>query len=355
MPEVEGLRELTGQFQRPAFDELVTVSRTRRRRATLGAALAVSSAVVLVTMAVTILPDRQRAVEPASPTPTESPSPSTSTEWTPERFREEGSSDVLIPTTDSGLTATQYLACSGTCSGELSNRALEVTQDGQSALFEVRGLGSSWAPVWVEVYDEDSVLVQDAAEEGRPEGPVRFRLLQADGTAVELRPVDDPVPATPGPGVWVVDPYAAWGSGMSGPEDHQSLYFIDGPAGTLQPLDVPSEVDAWGPNVDEFLWGADACRAIWQQPDGTFDFYDVDCVDPAVTDVPTDYWDHLDEWAAPGRMVLLEHDYDGVALALHASLDYGATWQRIEIENRESTGTIAETGRAIADALASLG
>ena len=68
MPEVDVLRELTGQFQRPAFDELVTVSRTRRRRTTLGAALAVSSAVVLVTVAATVLPDGQRAVEPANPT-----------------------------------------------------------------------------------------------------------------------------------------------------------------------------------------------------------------------------------------------------------------------------------------------
>ena len=351
MPEVDDLRELTGQFQRPAFDDLVAVSRTRRRRTGLAAALAVSSAVAAVAVVTAALPDGQRAVEPANPSPTGTPSPSTSTEWTPERFRDEGSAEVLIPATESGLTATQYLACSGTCSGELSNRALEVSQDGQSALFEVRGLVVSWSPVWVDVYDEDSVLVQDAAEEGRTEEPARFRLLQADGTAVELRMVDEPAPAAPGPGVSVIDPYFAWSRGMSGPDDREKLYLVDGGAGTLQPLDVPEEVVAWGPNVEEFLWGADGCRAIWQQPDGSFDFHDIDCVDPVVTSVPTDYWDYLDDWAAPGRMVLLEHDYDWIPLAVNASVDFGATWTRVEIEDRPWDGTIAQAGAAIAFAL----
>lgn len=354
MPEVDDLRELTGQFQRPAFDDLVAVSRTRRRRTAMGAALAVTSAIAAVAVVTAALPDGQRAVEPANPSPTDTPSPSTSTEWTPERFRDEGSAEVLIPATESGLTATQYLACSGTCSGELSNRALEVSQDGQSAVFEVRGLVVSWSPVWVNVYDEDSVLVQDAAEEGRPEGPVRFRLLQADGTSVELRTVDDAAPAAPGPGVWVIDPYLAWSRGMSGPDDHEKLYLVDGDAGTLQPLDVSQGINAWGPNVDEFLWGSAGCRVIWQQADGSFDSHDVACLDPVLTGVPSDYWDYLDDWAAPGRMVLLERDSDGHPLVVHASLDRGATWQRIEIEDRNWDDSLAQAGAAIADALAGL-
>ncbi len=355
MSDLDVLRELVGQFRPPGYDDLVAVSRKRRRRSAVGAAAGALVVVLGVGLAGAAVTGGQRAdapVQDPSPTPTETSS--TSEEWTPERFRAEGSPDVLIPPTESGLTAIQYVACEGTCQGELRDRALEVSQNGQSAVFEVRGLEVSFAPVWVTVFDEDSVLVQDA-ENGRPEGPVRYRLLQADGPAVQLQMVEDPAPAVPGPRVFVIDPYSAWSRGSAGPDDHQDIYLVDDLAGTLRPLEVPEGIASWGPNVDEFLWGANGCRVTWQQPDGSFDQHDLDCRNPGLTDVPTDYWDYLDDWAAPGRMVLLEHSPDGVPLVLHASLDYGATWERIEVEDRNWDGTIAQTGEAIADVLESLG
>ncbi len=200
MSEFTPLREavdtLANRALPPDFGELKRRA-TRRGRRRIALAVA-GTAAVLVTAGIAgnVLPGEDRATPPAQPSPTETQSPSPLNEWTPERFRAEGTPKVLIPETTSGLAATEYLACEGTCEGELSNRALEVSQDGQSALFEVRGLGVSFVPVSVQVFDEDSVLVQDA-KDGSPDGPTRYRLLQADGTAVELRIDEDPVPGCP--------------------------------------------------------------------------------------------------------------------------------------------------------------
>ena len=65
-------------------------------------------------------------------------------------------------------------------------------------------------------------------------------------------------------------------------------------------------------------------------------------------------WSGLDDWLEPGRMVLVETSDDGVPLIVHASQDRGATWQRIEIEDRPWDGTTVQVAAAIADALPSL-
>ena len=293
MPDVDMLRDLSVSSGAPT-SIVWSQCPAAAPASVLSASAAVAALVVAVGIAAAAMFNGPRAQQPVpqpSPSPTESPS--LSTEWTPERFRDEGTPTVLIPLTESGLTVTQYVACSGTCEGELSNRAIEVAQGGESAVFEVRGLSMSFSPVWVQVFDEDSVLVQDAAQVGRPEGQVRYRLLQADGTAAELERVDDPAPAVLGPHVFVIDPYSAWSRGSVGPDDREELYLVDDSDGTLLPLDVPEEVKQWAPDVDEVLWGANDCRVIWQQPGGGFEHHDVDCRNPGITDLPEDYWSYL--------------------------------------------------------------
>ena len=86
--------------------------------------------------------------------------------------------------------------------------------------------------------------------------------------------------------------------------------------------------------------GARPCRVTWQRPDGSFDNHDVDCLTLALTALPDGLRDLLGEWTEPGRMLLVEHNADGIPLVLHASLDRGATWQRIEIEDRNWDGTM---------------
>jgi hypothetical protein len=99
----------------------------------------------------------------------------------------------------------------------------------------------------------------------------RARLLQADGTAVELRRLTDPAPAVPGPGVVVIDKSNRV---LAGSDD---LYLVDDTAGTIQRLDAPKKVRYWGPNVDEFLWGVtDDCRVFWATA-GTFEERRLDC------------------------------------------------------------------------------
>jgi hypothetical protein len=357
VPDIDDLRELSGQLRRPPFDDLLAVSRQRRRRSVLGGTAGVAAMVAVVAVAAAGLSDGPRVQEPVpQPSPSVIESPTNSTEWTPERFRAEGEPRVLVPMTETGLTATQYVACSGICEGELTNRALEVTQGEQSALFEVRGLEMAFSPVWVKVFDQDSLLVQDAAEVGRPKGPVRFRLLQADGTAVELEVLDDLAPALPGPGVFVIDPYAAWSHGSVGPDDRQQLYLVDDSDASMRLLDVPEEVEQWAPDVDEVLWGARGCRVVWQQPGGGFDQHDVDCRSPGLTSLPEGYWTYLGSWFQPGRMMLLEHNANGIPLVVHASLDYGATWQRVEVEDRgwDDSTTLADTAVAVVQALGEL-
>lgn len=289
------------------------------------------------------------------------PSPAALEEWTPERTRAEGSPVGFLggPSgpSPSGLDAQLYCISQAIPSDSPCDRyhsydpeedqhwAVEVTQGGRSALFEVLG-----TPL-VEDFDEDSFLVED----GTDQAP-RFRLLQADGTAVQLRELSDLAPAIPGPDVLLIqnlDVYRRGSVGADGPEEPP--YLVDDRAGTLQRLDVPEEIKWWGPNVDEFLWGGNGCRVIWQQPDGSFDHHDEDCQFPVGhTDPGLNWGDGFADWLEPGRMALVEWGESGGPLVVHASLDRGATWDRIEVAQRDwgdTTGVIAD---ALADVMRQL-
>jgi hypothetical protein len=358
MPDLEVLRELTGQFERPQFDDLVAVSRKRRRRSALGAVAGVSAVVLAVGVTAAGLSDGQRAQEPIQqPSPSRIETPATGDDWSPERVRAEGSAVGFLGSGPSGLDAQLYCSGQAIPTGSPCDRyhpydpaedqhwAVEVTQGGRSALFEVRG-----TPL-AKDFDEDSILVVDG-----PDHEPRFRLLSSDGTEVQLRVVSDLAPAVPGPDVVLIQALGTYRLGMVGPDGpHEPPYLVDERAATLQLLDVPEEIKEWGPDVHESLWGTNGCRAFWQQPDGSFDHHDVECRDPGLTDLPVDYWDHLEDWTKPGRMLLLEHDTSGSPLVVHASLDGGATWQRIEIEDRNWSGTIQEGVIAIRDVLDELG
>ena len=208
-------------------------------------------------------------------------------------------------------------------------RGIDVTQDGRSAAFDLHW----YQQPWVRAFDEDSVLVQDPRLAHATSGPARLRLLQADGTAVELA-LRDPVAAVPGPDVILIDAYDGWGLDSGEP------YFIDDRAGTLRPLDVPKEVRYWGPNVDEFLWGiTEDCRLVWAT-NGTFEERRLDCAGSR------DY-DWLEEfppgWLQPGRMAVVEEtDAPAAATFVHVSLDTGATWQRIPVTDGETVADVLQ-------------
>ncbi len=321
------------------LDAVRSTARANRHR-TLALGAAACAAVVVVGIAGAALSGGQRAVGPAQDT-----SPSTVEEWTPERTRAEGSPVDLLYSwsgpAPSGLDAQLY--CTGGCDewkpddveGRTSHWALEVRQGGRSALFDVQGVP------WARYFDEDSILVQDGINQ-----VVRFRLLQADGTAVPLRRVSDLAPAVPGPDIMLImdlDTYRRGTFGPDGPGEHP--YLVDDRAGTLQLLDVPWEIEWWGPNVDEFLWGGDDCRVIWQRPDGSFDHHDAaDCQNTVAPTDPGWNFDRFAEWLEPGRMALVEHSADGIPLVVHASLDRGATWERIEVEGRPLTDALLQLG-----------
>ena len=341
----EGLHLTSTQFPEPdtrlALHRVTNRGRAATRRRGLiagGLAAAAAAAVVVVAVSVTSGDGAREAPPLDNPSPTETDS--TSEQWTPERIRAEGSPGDAIPTSESGLTARSYVVCDGSrCEGDSGppedmHSALEVTQEGRSALFD---LHHSSQP-WVRVFDEDSVLVQDR-EYGDDDGPVRYRLLQADGTAVQLQLLDDPAPTQPGPGVFVIDDFLGWNAGMNGVEE---VYFVDDRAGTLQPLDVPEEVRYWAPNLDEFLWGVtDDCRVFWATT-GTLEHRRLDCQDSMHFTWMDDDWFPAD-WLRPGRMVAAEQLDD--RMILHVSLDRGATWQRIpDKDDSEVSDVLRQVG-----------
>ena len=294
----------------------VIARRSRRGRVATGLAALAVLALAGVGLAVALQDD-------PAPTPlqvTDDPEPTTTAVdgWAPERTRDEGSPLELEAArsgpSPSGLDAQLYCIGQAIPTGTACDRfppvyhpedeqhwALEVTQGGRSALFEVRGM-----PI-VTDFDDDSLLVQDGTDQA-----VRHRLLQADGTAVQLRVVSDPAPAVPGPYVRLIEDLDAHRSGMIGPDSGQvHPYLVDDRAGTLQLLEVPEEIEWWGPNVDEALWGGNGCRVIWQQPDGSFDHHD-GCNNPLVgyTD-PGWNWVDFADWLEPGRMALVEWGSEG--------------------------------------------
>lgn len=336
MSDFNALRELVGQVPPPKYDDLVAVARKRRRRSALSTTAAAAVVVLGVGIAGATLSGGERAHTPVEqPSPTETESPSADGEWTPEEVRAEGSpgDPQGAISTETGLATRLYEVCDGTrCDAvdgppEHLHVALEVTQAGQSAVFDLH-----YSPQpWVKAFDEDSVLVQDG-EYGQPDGLVRYRLLHADGTAVELQLLDNPAPAVPGAGVVLIDRY---NSLLAGSEE---VYLIDEGAGTLRPLDVPPDVRYWGPNVDEFLWGVtDDCRVFWAS-NGTFEERQLDCAESLdFTDMDGEF---PDGWLRPGRMAVTEHFDPGNRMAVHVSLDYGVTWQRFTAADGETPDDI---------------
>lgn len=355
MSDLDVLREITGRLRPPEYDELVAVARKRRRRSALGVAAAAAVVILGAGIVGGALSGVQRANPPAqdpSLTPTESPS--TSQEWTLDRIRAEGSLQDHQTVTESGITTRSYVVCDGSrsaCENDpplrvpYQHAALEVTGDGRSALFRL-GAHPQYA---AQRFDADSVFVMDDPDNAWGSPPLlRYRVLRADGTEVLLHLLDDPAPAAPGPGVFVIDFDSALG-GLGGGYGAEAVYLVDLREGTLQPLDVPNLDPAsfysryWGPNVDEFLWFVDPdCRVGWAT-DGTFDDRRLNCAEGR--DRPTYIHDDgfPEGWLQPGRMALLERNED--RLFLHVSLDYGSTWQRIPVSGEQ----------AIPDALRRLG
>ncbi len=305
----------------PRLDALRGERLVRRRRMVSVAAAAAALVLTLGIVQVS-LSDPLGIQEPASP-------PSKGEQWTPDRIRAEGSlgdPQGAIATTASGLTTLLYQVCDGPSCDYLDGPpedlhvALEVGQAGRSAVFDFHFTPQPW----VRAFDEDSVLVQDA-EYGTPPGPVRFRLLDADGTAVELRLLDDPAPPVPAPGVIVIDSYNSILAGSEEP------YLVDDRAGTLRPLAVPEDVRYWGPNADEFLWGVtDDCRVFWATR-GAFDEDRLDCSDSLDFTYGIAADDFPPGWLRPGSMALAEQSDPGNVSFVHVSLDGGGSWQRVRV------------------------
>jgi len=382
MSDLDVLRDLAGQVQPPAYADLVTVARRRRRRSTVGAAAVAATTVVVVTAVAAGVADR-RGAEPApvAPTPSETESPGAMPSDTPDptlsakvtsqlrAIRDHGTlapdSDVTLRDRGTGLGARLFYGCEGRSCTYVgydappgTPRALEVTQDGRSALFDVaavpatidgdNGQDDVIRGVLITVFDQDSVLVQDVEQIG---SEPRFRLLQADGTSFTLRKLPgNPAPARLTADVRVVEDASASFDFVGHPDD---LSVIDARAGTIRPLDVPDErIHTWAAYGDLVLGTGEGCRVAWLTPDG-LQQRRLDCADagplfPLGSDLS-------EGWMHPGRMAVIELDRHHTALAnddalvVHASLDQGATWQQIPAGPGDGdwTGQIADALRRL--------
>jgi hypothetical protein len=345
------------------LDAVRARARSNRRRTTSLAVVATIAAVIaVIAVGASVLGSRNTsAPDPANPIPSSAPtapSPSLDEKWPLERIRAEGSPVGEPDVTESGITTRVYVVCDGSrseCENDRPLRvpyqhvALEVTQDGRSALF---GLGAN-EQYSVQEFDEDSVFVlDDPSNQWELNRSSRHRVLRADGSEVELRLLYDLAPAVPGPDLFIVD------YGEDTFDGFEDVYRVNLRQRTLRPLDVPhlnpdgrlvqhllpDGLDArhWGPNVDEFLWFADRnCTVQWATEDGTFEENAArrgtsgpECA--AGWDPPTYIHDDMfpDGWLQPGRMALLERN-DG-RLFVHVSLDYGDTWQRIPVTDEDA-------------------
>ena len=356
MPEIDVLRELVTAVRPPRYDELVAVARKRRRRSALAAVSAALVVVLVGATAVASLQGGEQALVPATPTGRPDPSPLSPGDWTPERTRAEGRPLALLVDAPSGpVTMQLYCAAPATATGspcdnyhgydpqEEQHWALDLTQGDDSALFDVLG-----TPLVLDV-GEDLLLVQDG-----PDRAPRFRLLKVDGSERPVRLLSDPVPSRHGPDVVLVQALEAYRRGSIGPDGTEERpYLLDRGAGTLRPLAVPAGVKWWGPNVSERIWGGAGCRITWQRPDGGFDEHTaVDCQSGGFTD-PGWNWQNLEAWLAADRMVMVEWSENAGPRVVHATLDRGETWQRVEVED-QNADTLQDIGIAIATALAQL-
>jgi hypothetical protein len=154
--------------------------------------------------------------------------------------------------------------------------ALEVSKGGRAALFSV----DASAHDWVAALDADSVLVMDNPHGELAPEQLRYRPLRADGTEVPLKLDLRPVPASPGPGVMVVD--FSW---FHGDPSAEHVFRVDERERTLRPLDLPHNAQLgwmgryWGPNPDEFLWFARVNCWVYWVADGALEKRRLGCAD----------------------------------------------------------------------------
>jgi hypothetical protein len=320
MPDIDVLRELTGQLRAPGFDDLVAVSRRRRQRAAAAAATAVAVIVLAVAGALALaVPDTTGTPQPA-PEPTPTPTVGGG-DLRLERILARGTIMEEVSAPDGSLRA-QY-ACTNCAAGVdfiHHHPAIQVTEGDSTALFGARGF------VLLTVLDEHTVLAQDSAAE---DAPVRYRLLRADGTEIALSMVADPAPAIPGPDVFVdryarkyIDYACCYVPGTNG---RDSLAVVDAEAQTVRPVAAPDDIWSWGPNTHEALWGVtDDCRVYWAV-DGTYQESDAGCTRPRAFTYINPEWFPAG-WLAPGRMAVAQMGPHGNVL-LHVTLDGGETWK----------------------------
>ena len=351
----------------------------RRRHSLIAGGAAAAVVTVLGLVAATTGGPPVESPDPVRPGPSQGPTPTPTAdatidaEWPLERIRAEGvveAEDV----TASGITVRLYARCDealreadvpesvkSVCGPNVdgpirrahSHFALEVAQDGRSALFAMDVHDSGHA---VTAVGEDAVLVFQSAPAGADLAAAGYRLLRADGTERRLRAlIDDPVTAVPQPGAVTVNFEPGGSEGTTHP------FVLDEGAGTLRPMALARSAEdrdrvlrdlgawwpesglSWGPNPDELLWFVyHDCTVHW----GTGEFYgdagsytqhQLDCGEGFDGAFGEDDFTYLREnifpsgWLVPGRMAVIENS-DG-RLFLHVSLDQGVSWQRIPVND----------------------
>jgi len=368
-PLREAVDSLAGRSPSPDFGELKRRA-TRRARHRIAMVAAATVMTVLGVAAVVINGQQGDRVAPVGPGPT--PTPSTDADWPLERIRAEGKVEAehfAAP----GITVRLYGRCDeslrgpdvpedieSVCDPDLdapirrahSHFALEVTQDGRAALFSVYGEGG----LVVATYGEDAVVYSDRESEVQALHTARYRLLRADGSEARLQlRMDSPVPAVPGPGVFILHFEGDPAVGTNHP------FVLDESGGTLRPLETSRSAEdlarvkrelgawypetglSWGPNADQSLWFVNHdCTVHWGSGEfwgdgGTFQEHELACADDFNGAWGKNDFTYLTDdmfpegWLRPGRMAAVE-DSDG-HLFLHVTLDRGESWQRIPVSD----------------------
>ena len=342
MPDIEVLRDLTPQFPPPALDDLAAVVRRRRRRAALTAGAGALAAVVVVATLLGGMPRNDRSTDPVDD-PTDGRTAENQS-WSPERIRAEGDTHGGLPGQDGALDARFWSVCDradcdyGTTGDNYDHRvvhsALEVTVDGYrtSGLFGLNGGPGEIPETHLQPFNDDTIFVQDKSRHGGTQE--RYRLLNADGTTTDLTMLPSTAPAAAGPNVVRTSARSA------------GLARVDEAAGTIQRLDLPDAVFFWAQSAaDELLWGiANGCVVYWQQPGGDFTHRDLDCRSP-LPDLGIDDGPRATAWFTAERIAVTElGGSKGLPVALHVSLDRGATWQRFPVTEDTVDGVLDQLG-----------